>query len=301
MSLITPCLWFDSAAEEAARLYADVFPDTRVGPVTRYGEAGKEVHGRPPGSAMTVAFSIDATDFLGLNGGPMFKPTPAVSFYVTMASGQALDRAWEALCADGEVLMPLQAYPWSPRYGWLNDRFGFSWQLSLGERSAVGRCVAPSLLFTGERCGQAEAALKHYCATFPGSGVDGILRYPEGGDTPEGHVQHAQFRLAGETFMAMDNAGPHGFGFNEAVSFIINCDTQQEIDRYWTALSAVPEAEQCGWLKDRFGISWQVAPRRMGEWMTHPDTARGERVMAAAMQMGKLDLATLEAAFERAG
>jgi predicted 3-demethylubiquinone-9 3-methyltransferase (glyoxalase superfamily) len=298
MNLITPCLWFDDAAEEAARLYATVFPESRVGSITRYGKVGQEVHGRPPGSVMTVGFSIDGDEFLGLNGGPVFTPTPAISFYVVMDSDAALDRAWDALAAGGQVLMPLQAYPWSPRYGWLNDRFGFSWQLALGDRASVGRRVAPALLFTGERCGQAQAALEHYCQTFPESSVDGILRYPAGGDTPEGQVQHAQFRLAGETFMAMDNAGPHGFGFNEAVSFIVNCDSQQDIDRYWAALSAVPEAEQCGWLKDRFGVSWQVAPRRMGEWMTHPDRTRGERVMAAAMQMGKPDMATLEAAFE---
>jgi predicted 3-demethylubiquinone-9 3-methyltransferase (glyoxalase superfamily) len=115
---------------------------------------------------------------------------------------------------------------------------------------------------------------------------------PVGADT----VKHAQFRLSGETFMVMDSGHDHGFGFNEAVSLMITCKDQAEIDRYWE-MSTVPEAEQCGWLKDRFGVSWQVVPEAMDAMMTHPDRARVDRVTDAFLAMKKFDVAALERAF----
>jgi len=157
---ISPCLWFDHQAEEAARFYTAVFPNSRIGTITRYGEAGQEIHGRPPGSVMVVAFELDGVAFTALNGGPLFT-------------------------------------------------------------------------------------------------------------------------------------------FNEAISLQVHCETQAEIDHYWTRLGVGGDerAQQCGWLKDRFGLSWQVVPRRMDAWMNDPDPRRSDRVMAAVLQMKKLDIAAIERAF----
>ena len=154
---MTPCLWFDHQAEDAAKLYTSIFPNSKITKVTRYGTAGQEVHHRPPGSAMTVEFELEGQPFTGLNGGPVFQ-------------------------------------------------------------------------------------------------------------------------------------------FTEAISFQVFCDTQEEIDTFWDKLSAGgdPRSQQCGWLKDRFGLSWQIVPRKMGEWMSTPGA--GDRVMKVMLSMKKLDIAQLERA-----
>ena len=154
---ITPCLWFDDQGEDAANFYVGIFKDSRIGTISRYGEAGKEVHGRPPGSVMTVAFELEGQPFTALNGGPQFK-------------------------------------------------------------------------------------------------------------------------------------------FSEAISFQINCETQAEVDHYWDKLSegGDPKAQACGWLKDKFGLSWQVVPTALPRLFSDPDRAKAGRVMNAMLKMKKIDIATLE-------
>ncbi len=160
-SRITPCLWFDHQAEEAANFYLSIFPNSKITAISRYGEAGQEIHGRPPGSVMTVAFELDGQPFTALNGGPLFK-------------------------------------------------------------------------------------------------------------------------------------------FTEAISLQINCETQQEVDHYWDKLTAGgdPKAQQCGWLKDRYGVSWQVVPTIVPRLVADPDRQKSGRAMQALMQMQKLDIAALERAYE---
>jgi predicted 3-demethylubiquinone-9 3-methyltransferase (glyoxalase superfamily) len=162
-SKIVPCLWFDSQAEEAARFYTGVFPDSRITQVARYGKVGQEIHGRAPGTVMTVAFELAGHQFTALNGGPVFR-------------------------------------------------------------------------------------------------------------------------------------------FNEAVSLQIMCDSQEEVDHYWNKLreGGPVEAQQCGWLKDRNGLSWQVVPKQLLEWVVDPDTAKAERTFAAMLQMKKLDIAGLKRAHDGA-
>ena len=157
---ITPCLWFDDQAEDAARYYTGIFKNSKIGTISRYTESGQEIHGRKPGSVLTVAFELDGVPFTALNGGPVFK-------------------------------------------------------------------------------------------------------------------------------------------FNEAVSFQIFCDTQDEVDHYWSKLSAggAPQAQQCGWLKDQYGLSWQVVPRVLIEMLTDADRRKADKAMAAMLKMKKLDIAALERAF----
>ena len=194
--------------------------------------------------------------------------------------------------------MPLGEYPFSKRYGWVQDRYGVSWQLILSEPSGAPRpAIVPALTFVGDVSGKAEEAGDFYLSVF-GDGERGqLVRYPDG-MAPEkpGTVMFSDFRLADTWFAAMDSARDHDFGFNEAVSLMINCADQAEIDRYWQLLSAVPEAEQCGWLKDRFGVSWQVVPADMREMMSGSQE-QIDRVTQAFLPMKKLDLAQLRAAY----
>jgi predicted 3-demethylubiquinone-9 3-methyltransferase (glyoxalase superfamily) len=246
---------------------------------------------------MTVDLRLGDTGLVALNGGPLFKFTPALSLFVILEDAAAVDRLWEGLIDGGTALMPLDKYDWSEKYGWLADRWGMTWQISLGKHADTGRTVTPSLLFGGEAAGRAEPAMELYTSAFPRSRIEGIRRHDGSGPDAAGTVLHAQFQLDGQTLMAMDSAAPHAFTFNEAVSLLVNCDDQAEIDRLWSALSAVPEAEACGWLKDRFGVSWQITPRVLGEMMASGDPAAVERLTAAFMRMKKLDLPALERAF----
>jgi predicted 3-demethylubiquinone-9 3-methyltransferase (glyoxalase superfamily) len=151
--------------------------------------------------------------------------------------------------------------------------------------------IAPCLWFDG----RAEEAAHFYASLLPDSHVDAVHRAPA--DYPsgrQGDVLTVEFTLAGRQFVGL-NGGPH-FTFNEAVSFQIYCDDQAEADRLTAALSAVPEAEQCGWVKDRFGLSWQIVPKRFLELMADPDPARARRAMQAMMTMKRLDVAALERA-----
>lgn len=294
---IVPCLWLDGTAEAATRLYTGLFPGSRVLGLTHYGSAGREIHGQAVGQVMTAEFELAGFRMLALNGGAVFRPNPSISLFVMLEREQDVAALWQGLEPGGAILMPMDAYPWSSRYGWLADRYGVSWQIALGKTADVGRTIAPMLMFTGEQCGKAEAAMVRYTSIFAGSTIDGILRHDGTGPDRAGTVQHGQFRLGGETFMAMDSAWPHAFSFDEGVSLIVRCQSQAEIDHYWHALIAEGgEESQCGWLKDRFGVSWQVVPHDLLDLLTRGDRAAFERVMQAILGMRKLDMAALEAA-----
>ncbi len=294
---IVPHLWFDGTAEAAAASYRTLLPNSGVSHVGRYSEAGREQHGQEPGSVMSIELQIDNYTLGLINGGPVFRPSPALSLFVMFESEADLDHAWHTLVDGGTELMPLGAYDWSPKYGWLNDRHGVSWQLALGQRADVGGMpVVPSFLFTQAMAGRAEEALKRYTSIFPAAQIEGILRHDGRGPDAEGTIMHAQFQLAGQTFMVMDSALGHEFGFTEGTSLMVICESQDEIDHYWNALSAVPEAEACGWLKDPFGVTWQIVPQTLIEGLKDPDPAVVKRVTEAFMPMKKLNMAELDRA-----
>ncbi|MFC4870781.1 VOC family protein [Negadavirga shengliensis] len=291
---ITTCLWFDNQAEEAVKFYTGLFEDGQVSQITRYGKEGKDIHGMAEGSVMTMAFEIGGQRFTALNAGPHFTFNPSVSFFIVCETEKELATLWSALSERGTVLMPLDKYDWSERYGWVNDRFGLSWQVALGKLEDVGQKITPSLLFVGDQAGRAEEAIKLYTSVFKDAEVVGILKNTAVDDGVEGTVKHAQFTLNGQVFMAMDSSLEHDFSFNEAISFVVNCKTQEEVDYYWEMLSEGGEEGPCGWLKDRFGLSWQVVPVMLAEAMR--DAGKAEKITKAFMQMKKLDIKRLEAA-----
>lgn len=292
MRNITPHLWFDTQAREAAEFYAATFPDSRVTSVTTIPDT-------PTGDADVVTFELLDQPFMAISAGPLFTFTPAVSFLVSCPTAEEVEAIWERLSEEGTELMPLQSYPFSKLYGWTEDRFGLSWQVMLSTEKPSGQRITPTLMFVGDVSGRAEEAIDFYTSVFPDSKVGRVHRYrPDEEPDGEGTVKHAGFVLAGHQFAAMDSARVHDFGFNEAISFVINCDTQDEIDHYWNSLSAVPEAEQCGWLKDRYGLSWQVIPAALGELLGDPDPAKANRVMQAMLQMKKIDIEALRRAYD---
>lgn len=152
--------------------------------------------------------------------------------------------------------------------------------------------ITPFLWFDG----QADEAANFYVSVFPNSRITKVSRYGEAGPGPEGGVMVVAFELDGQPFLAL-NAGPQ-FQFTEAVSFSVDCNTQQEVDEYWEKLSAGGEPGPCGWLKDRHGLSWQVNPRILGEMLSDPDTEKSKRVMEAMLKMKKIEIEDLKRAYE---
>lgn len=292
---IIPCLWFDRQAEEAVKFYTELFGDYEIGTIARYGQADIDSHGMPEDTVLTVSFKIHGQEFLALNGGPNYQFSPGISFFVVCGSLEEADRVWAALEQGGTVMMPFDQYDWSEKYGWLNDRYGLSWQVSLGKISDVGQKFTPSLMFVGEKFGKAEEAIHFYTGIFKDSVIEGISRYAENEGDVAGRVKHAQFYLQGNTFMVMESSMAHEFEITPAVSFIIHCDTQEEIDYYWDKLTQGDGDEvQCGWLYDKFGVSWQVVSKILTEGMADP--VKAKKLIEAFMPMKKLDIKTLEAA-----
>lgn len=298
---ITPNLWFDGQAEEAVRFYVSCFEDGRIGNVSRYGKEGQEKHGKPEGEVMTMEFELFGRGFTALNGGPQFKINPSINFFVRCDTKEEVNKLWNQLIAGGEAMMPLDKYEWSEYYGWLNDRFGASWQIMLDDPENVQHKISPLFFFTGDVQGKAKEAHDFYLNVFKNSSSEGVARYEAPGEKIDGMVMHSQFLLEGQTFMAMDSGVENDFPFNEAVSLIIHCDNQDEVDYYWSRLLENGGVEQqCGWLKDQFGVSWQIIPRELSRLMSDPDKERAGRAMNAMLKMIKLDIEELKRAAEKA-
>lgn len=300
MQKIIPYLWYDKEAVEATNFYVSVFGgDSKVNSVNK-------ITGTPSGDCDIVSFKLWGYEFMSISAGPYFKPTPAISFMVNFDPSQdkdaakEIDEIWAKLSEGGKVMMDLGEYPFSKRYGWLADKYGFSWQLILTNPEGEKRpFIIPAMLFVNNKCGEAEEASDFYLSVFKDSKRGAIVRYPTGSEpNKEGTVMFTDFKLEGQWFAAMDGGGKHDFDFNEAVSLIVNCEDQKEIDYYWERLSAVPEAEQCGWLKDKYGISWQIVPRLMDKMMKKGTREQIDRVTQAFLPMKKFDLAVLQMAYE---
>jgi len=292
---ITTNLWYDKEAREAAEFYVSVFDDAVVKGTTT-------LHDTPSGDADLVTVELFGQEFSLISAGPLFKFNPSISFLLACRTKDEVDALWQKLAPGGEALMELGEYPFSERYGWTQDKYGLSWQVMFMGDINVEQRITPTLMFVGDVYGKSEAAVDFYASVFRNAKVGDMMRYGPGEEPDrEGTIKHADFTLEGQEFAAMDSAYEHNFTFNEAISFIVHCDTQEEIDYYWDKLSAVPEAEQCGWVKDKYGVSWQIVPNVMDEMLNDNDEEKIARVTEAFLQMKKLDITKLQAAYEGRG
>jgi predicted 3-demethylubiquinone-9 3-methyltransferase (glyoxalase superfamily) len=273
---IYPCLWFDGMAKEAADFYKSSFGNADI----------------TSSNPMVTEFALFGQKFIGLNGGPMFKPNPSISFFVLFDSESEIDAAWKKLMDGGVVMMALDKYPWSDKYGWLQDKFGISWQLMMSKPGMSEQKIIPALMFTESMAGKAEPAMQFYTSIFSNSGIKDISRYEKGEPDVEDTVKHGRFELDKQMFIAFDSSYAHGFAFNEAISLTVSCDTQEQIDYYWNELlKNGGHEQQCGWLKDQYGVSWQIVPAILPQLMNDP--AKGTKVIEAFMKMKKFDIVKL--------
>ena len=299
MQKITPFLWFDNNAEDAANFYVDVFDNSKILNITRYNDDSAKASGQKSGTAMTIAFQLEGQTFSALNGGSHFKINPSISFFVYCESENKIEKLYNRLADGGVVMMPLDKYDWSPKYAWVQDKFGVSWQLDV-EKINNSQKILPALLFANEKFDKVKEAVTFYTSVFPDSKI--ILEAPF--DKSMGLVDDtllfAQFKLSDYLFNAMSGSTmKHDFDFNEAFSLVVNCQDQEEVDYYWNKLTSDGGAEsQCAWLKDKFGVSWQIVPKILPELLQDKDPAKSQRVMNAMLQMKKIIVAELEKAYQ---
>ncbi len=300
MQKIVPNIWCNGNAEEAGAFYASVFENAQSEVESRYPAEGLLEFQQPlAGQALTVTLTVSGTRFTLINAGGEFRPNPSISFMLNFdpllfdgseeQARASLDRLWAGLAEGGNVLMPLTAYPFSAHYGWVEDRFGVSWQLMLTDPAGSPRpFIMPALLFCGRAQNRAREAVDHYLGIFEDAALGTRVPYEAAsGPAPAGAVLFSDFSIGEQWFVAMDAGVEMTTDFDCGVSLEVDCADQAEIDRLWDALSAVPEAEQCGWLADRFGVSWQIVPADMEELMRRPGAF--ERML----QMKKLIIAEL--------
>jgi predicted 3-demethylubiquinone-9 3-methyltransferase (glyoxalase superfamily) len=292
MNRIIPHLWYDKEAREAAELYVSVIPDSSIRKVNT-------IRNTPSGDCDIVSFELAGQNFMAISAGPLFKFTPAISFQVRCSSFREVDAMWGKLSKNGSVMMELGAYQFSERFGWCADRFGLSWQIMHAPASEIGQRITPFLMFVGANCGKAEEASHFYTSVFHNSKFTVQARHGKNGaPEKEGTIQYGRVTLEHMEFAVMDSALPHPFALNEAISFLVNCESQKEIDYYSGKLSSVPEAEVCGWVKDRYGVSWQISPAVLDTMLSDKDPQRVDRVTEAFLQMKRFDLKKLQDVFD---
>ena len=291
MNRIIPHLWYDKEAREAVEFYISLFENSQI-------LSAVTLHDTPSGDAETFRFQLAGEPFMAISAGPYFHLNPSLSLMVNCRSVEEVDRLWNSLMEGGSALMPLGEYPFNSRYGWVQDRYGLSWQLMLAESDSIGQKFMVSLLFAGEHCGKAVEAVDLYTSIFLDSSIThpAVPYEPGEAQVPEAKLKFIGFQLAGMDFAAMDHGFDSDFTFNEAFSLVIPCKDQAEIDFYWDQLSAVPEAEACGWVKDRFGLSWQIVPEALDQMMAEGSDDEIRQITEAFLKMKKFDLAALERA-----
>ncbi|WP_020007106.1 VOC family protein [Salinicoccus albus] len=289
---IVPHFWYDDEAMEAAEFYTNVFPDSRI-------ISQSTLQDTPSGDAEEVSFELMGYRFMAISAGPYFIKNPSISFLFMYTEDELpqIEKVWDQLVTDGKVLMAFGEHPFNEKYGWVEDKYGVSWQFFLSGGNHRAR-VLPTIMFINDNLGRAQSAMDFYMDVFKDTEDGGVMNYPEGMEPNlPSHVMHAGFKLENQWFSLMDSAEAHDFNFNEGISFLIKCRNQAEVDYYWEKLSAEPEAEQCGWLKDRFGLSWQVYPEVMKTMLEKGSKDQVKRVTEAFLKMKKFDIATLESAY----
>ncbi|MFH0372950.1 MULTISPECIES: VOC family protein [unclassified Streptococcus] len=287
MQPIIPHLWYDTEAKEAVAFYVDLFGGKLDWTYT--------ITDTPSGDSDLIQFQLGDMTLAAISAGPYFKLNESMSLMVNVASKDEVTRLYQALSEGGRVLMPLGEYPFSPYYVWLEDRFGLSWQLSYAPDLDNSYQFDICLLFSQDQVGLAQPMLDYYKDKLPQASVGQLSYYGEGEAAVEAaKLNYAELLVAGQKMIVMD----HGYGgeasFNEAFSLMVYVDSQDELNFYYDLLSAVPEAEMCGWVKDQFGISWQIVPRIL---MEAYDTASPEQIKAvnaAVMTMKRLDIGTIQ-------
>lgn len=281
MQKIIPNIWCNGNAREAAEFYTATFPNSDIVGTSYYPNSAEDgladFQLDMAGKELTVDFEVAGFRFSLINADDTFAPNLTISFFVNFdpsrgETKEQLDELWTKLTDGGQVIMPLDTYDWSEYYGWVQDKYGVSWQLMLSDPAGDPRpFIVPSLQFAGPVQNRGAQAIDYYTSVFKNSEKASAWPYGEpAGPATADSLMYADFQLDGQWFAANDSGVEQTDAFSAGISLMINCKDQEEIDYFWEKLSSVPEAEQCGWCQDKFGVSWQVVPENMEELMKKP-------------------------------
>jgi len=277
---IFPCYWFNQNGAEAARFYASIFRNSKVSCET----------------PMVNNIEIEGQTLMFLNGGPMFQPNLTLSLMMMCASKDEAESYYQKLSENGKIMMPLDSYPWSDCYAWVEDQYGISWQIYYSSE-AYQQKFSPVMMFTGENNGKCKEALAYYTSIFPNSKIEGIMEYEQGQGDTAGNVAHAQFIINDYVMMAMDSSHDHKVNFTEGTSMTVMTRDQEETDYYWNHLSKDGQESRCGWLKDKYGFSWQIVPHRLIELTNTHEVEKAQKAFGAMMSMNKIIIKDIEDAY----
>lgn len=271
--LIYPCVWCNNNALEMANFYISVFPNTEIVDQNKW----------------VVVLKMKSQRIMLLNGGDRFKPNPSISLMYLSSSEQEIESIYKKISSNGKNLMPLDSYPFSSKYAWVEDRYNVSWQLITANQDDIIQTVVPTLMFIGNNNGKAEESIDFYTSVFANSHKRGISRYTGNEGETKGNIQHAEFIINNYLLMTMDSSYPHAFEFTGGVSLVVECKNQTEIDYYWSKLTSDGgEENMCGWLRDKYGVSWQITPAIMKDILL-----KSPKVMEVMMTMKKLEIKPL--------
>jgi predicted 3-demethylubiquinone-9 3-methyltransferase (glyoxalase superfamily) len=293
MQKITPFLWFEKDIKKITDFYLSVFPGSKI-------KSSGGLDNTPSGHVSTVTMEIFGMDFSLMTAGPYIPFNPTVSFIVSCETLEEVEALWGKLSATGKILMELSAYPFAEKFGWVQDQYGVSWQIMFSTQMKSLQKVTPTLMFAGAVCGRAEEAVNFYTSVFRNAKIEYLMKYgPEDihNTEPKAVVKHARFKIENSYMALMDSGRPSPLSFEQAISFMVSCDTQEEVDYYWEKLTEGGKEIQCGWLNDKFGFPWQIVPSRMGEMLSGGSDEQIARVTEAFMKMKKFDIGKLEEAY----
>lgn len=246
---VFPCIWMKEGAKEAMNFYVNIFDNSAISYLNDIVCYGK----------------LEGSSIMYLNSNPDYNPNTSISIMILSNEKEKITRYYNKLKEDGEELMPLGKYEWSEWYVWIKDKYGLHWQLYTGDGSMeITHPFAPTIMYGEKQQGKCKEAIDLFSKVFPDFKSDGVMEYPEG--PMKGQVMHSQFWLNKNIMMAMDSGVEQVQSFNETISLVIECKDQKSIDHYWESLiENGGESSKCGWLKDKFGMSWQVAPYNVDE------------------------------------
>ncbi len=292
MQKITPFLWFEKDMKGVTDFYTSVFPGSKL-------NTEGTLENTPSGQVQIVTFEMLGVKFNFMTAGPYLPFNPTVSFIVSCESIKEVDEIWNKLQASGKVLMELSSYPFAEKYGWIQDRYGVSWQIMYSSTMTPPQKIIPTLMYAGDMCGRAEEAVNFYTQVFHDGHINYVEKYDgtEPVDDDRARIKHAGIMIKNFNISLMDSGKKSPLNFQQAISFVIHCDTQEEVDYYWEKLTEGGNEVQCGWLNDKFGFPWQVVPTAMDKMMSSGTKEQIARVTEAFMKMKKFDIKTLEEAF----
>lgn len=271
---IYPCLWYNQRAKEATKFYRTLFSDSEI----------------TAENILVSLMEIEDQKLLLLNAGPEFVPNPSASLFVNCKSEEEIEKLCLSFTKEGKVLMKLARYNWAEKYAWVKDKYEISWQLFY-KPGKERKKIRPSFMFHGSNAGRASEAIGFYTSVFPNSGVKEIIRYSEDENQNVNFIKYSDIFINEFDIILFDSALKYKSQLNESFSLVIECETQDEIDKYWLELSKKGLEGRCGWVKDQFGISWQIVPKVLHELVS--DEMKAPKVVNKLMGMGKLNIREL--------